>query len=101
MSKATIQNPLTSFQCFTQGDTEGILVEMQGEQGELVEIEFTNPISVEVFVNGVRWMGKLSAIMLEDGMQAAAEFCDELVNDSDEMTFTNEQLYEFLEEPNE
>ncbi len=100
----TIQDPIVTMQLFTtetDGDAiEGIVVTFHGTDSKVFEIEFTNPICLDTTANGMAWASELFSVLVEEGMDAAVEMSDELAGQV-QMTFTNDELYEFLEEPNE
>ena len=101
-----IQNPIITMQLavidYGDGtDHDGIVFSLQGENGERLEIEFTNFISLATAVNGFNWAQALADILTEEGMDEAIEFTHKLAERGMKMSFTNDELYEFLEEPNE
>lgn len=103
MSKTNIKNPLADMQLvvFGEGDTEeeGIILTLHGDDGDIVEVELTNRNCLDVLVNGVVWMGQMSDVLFEEGMESAIAFSDELSGGelTESMKFTD-AFYKYLED---
>lgn len=101
MSNTTIRNPLADIQLVTieeNGIEEvGIILTMKGDSGDSIEVELTNRVCIDTIVNGVQWMGAMSDVLFDHGLDEAVTFSEQLTQGEDEMKFTD-AFYKYLED---